>query len=129
VVKKTQLDEPLVAYYPKWYDDFVLYEAQHGHPDPLISRLSIFLQNGGEPLTKGEIEFVVKTLRATTRKRGKDELRKVEQFLIASGVESLVKEGKPRKAAIAEVMSQRHRSERHVKSALSAQGKRVRKKS
>jgi hypothetical protein len=122
VVKKDHpLDEPLVATYPKWYDDFVLYEAQHGHPDPLAARLIGFLQNGGEPLTKGEVEFVVKTLMATGRKRGKDELRKAERQLIAMQVKGLTKEKKlPLKAAIDEVMRYRRRSKRHVQSALSA---------
>jgi hypothetical protein len=118
VAKQKQLDEPLVARYPKWYDDFVLDEARHGHPYPLIARLEMFLRNGGEPLTDGEIQFVVKTLEATARKRGKDQLRKAERALIALQVKHLTSEGKPLKAAIDQVMHQRRRSRRHVFKAI-----------
>jgi hypothetical protein len=116
---------------PGPYAGFALDEAKQGHPEPLIGRLRFFLQHGGEALSDGEIQFIMDALQATAGPRSADNLRKVEQFLIASHVERLTKEGNgdgkplPRKAAVAEVMSQRHRSERHVKSALSAQGKKV----
>jgi hypothetical protein len=123
VVKQKQLDksldeEPLVASYPKWYDDFVLYEAKHGHPDPLVARLKAFLRNGGERLTDAEIEFVLETLRATERKRGKDRLREAEQAVIAMQVEQLMHKGMRQKEAIAEVMEHKGCSRRHVFGAL-----------
>ena len=118
MVKKKQVDEPLVARYPKWYDDFVFDEAQHGDPYPLIARLKFFLQNGGKPPTAGEIEFVVKTLEATARKRGKDSLRNVEQALIALQVKTLKSEGKPLKVAVYEVMRRRGCSRRKVFAAI-----------
>jgi hypothetical protein len=103
---------------PSPYAKFVLEEAKRGDPAPLIGRFRFFLQCGGEPLSDGEIQFIVEALEETAGKRSDRNLRKVEQALITMQVEHLMSKGKPLKAAIYEVMQHRGRSRRHVFKAL-----------
>ena len=104
---------------PELFARFALDAAQHGDPYPLIARLHVSLQ-WGKPLSDGELRFIIEALEATAGKRCADNLRKVEQMLIAEQVEGLTNDGMPQKKAISEVMRQRGRSRRHVFNALKA---------
>jgi hypothetical protein len=104
---------------PGWFAEFALDAARHGDPHPLIGRLHVHLQ-GGEPLSDGELQFIVEALEATAGKRSADNLRELERILIAEQVEALTSEGMLQKEAIDEVMRQRGRSRRHIFSALKA---------
>jgi hypothetical protein len=108
-----------VAKKPRSFADFALDAARRGDPYPLIGRLNACLQ-GGEPLSDDEISFIVGALEATAGKLGADNLREIEQVLIAEQVEWLTNGGMPQKNAISEVMRQRGRSRRHVFNALKA---------
>jgi hypothetical protein len=105
---------------PRRHAMAVARQARLGDPYPLIGRLCHFLQFGGEPLCDDEIQFIVKALKGTAGKRSGDNLRKIEQYLIAAQVEGLVSDGMPKKAAVDEVMRQRDRSRRHVYKAIAA---------
>ena len=93
--------------------------ARLGDPYPLIGRLHFCLQTG-EPLSDDEIHFIVDALKATIRKPGTDNLRKIERFLITERIEGLKRGGMKQEAAITEVMRRRGRSRRHVYNALKA---------
>ena len=100
---------------PGWYAKHALEEAKRGDPGHLIGRLL-----NRRRLTDDEIQFIVDVLEKTGGKRQDDQLREIEQFLIASQVEDLMKDGTKKEAAITEVMRWRERSRRHVFNALKA---------
>ena len=100
---------------PGWYAQHALEEAKRGDPGHLIGRLL-----NRRRLTDDEIQFIVDVLEKTGGKRQADQLREIEQFLIASQVEDLMKDGTKKEAAITEVMRWRERSRRHVFNALKA---------
>ena len=101
---------------PDWFAEYALKEAKLGNPGHLIGR---FLSR--KTLSDGEIQFIVKALEATGGKRQADELREIEQFLIAEQVEGFMTEnGLKQEAAIKAVMDWRGRSRRHVFNALKA---------
>jgi hypothetical protein len=101
---------------PGWnYATYCAEEARAGYPAPLIG----FLQSGGK-LNAAALDVIVEALRAKQGKRGADELRKAEMFLIAEHVESLIAEGETQKRAVAAVMEYRECSRRQVYKALRA---------
>ena len=109
---------------PGWIAKSALNEARLGNPGHLIARLSNALQTSNQPLTDAEYWFVIEALEATGGKRHADELRKIEQYLIASQVEGFMTEnGITKKQAVDSVMRHRGRSRRHVYTALKLHNK------
>ena len=99
-----------------WLAKYALDEAKRGNPGPLIGRFLNHSQLSGD-----ETRFIIEALESTGGKRQADELREIEQFLIAEQVEDFMTEnGLKQEAAIKAVMDWRGRSRRHVFNALKA---------
>lgn len=105
---------------------FALKEAKLGNPAPLIARLMSALQRSTSPLSDAEIWWIREALEATGGKRYADNLREIEQMLIAEQVEGYKDEGMKPKKAVGTVMDERERSRQHIYNAISAYKKRRR---
>jgi hypothetical protein len=115
---------PLAAVAKQRFQDLLarnaVTEARLGNPYPLIGRLDFCLQTG-ELISDDEIRFIEAALKATGGKRAADNIRKIEQYLIAEQVQGFMNEERmSQKAAIDEVMRRRGCSRRHVYRALKA---------
>ena len=109
----------LIAADPDWFSKYAAAEAARGNPYPLIGRVH------GYPISGAEIAAICQALETTVGRQTLRDLREVEKKLIAATIDHMVDEdGLTQKQAIAVECKERGRSERHIKTAIAAYGKR-----